>query len=1854
MRILRKDVVIHLLLLCITGLTACSEENNVVTGAGEGIQGDPWAPYLRQHATGLISRQAPVQISFLVDVASAEDVGNSAAAVMSIEPAINAAVTFVSPKEISIVPAQQWQPGQSYNLQLLPDRLSGVPDDLPPYRFTVNVIRQAFAITVERMDSVGAAGKAFNVTGALSTADIADAQAVEAMLKAQYLGRDVALVWKHNSNQRQHEFHIAGVERQPSAAELVLKYQGAGIGVNEAGEQKLTIPALGQFAVAQIRAIAQDRQYVLVELSDPVATNQDISGLVTLEGSGSTVERHGNSLRIYPETSLQGKIKVVIDAGLRNKQGKQLSARVEQLVFFSSQKPQVRFVGKGVILPRNPVLSIPFEAMNAHTVQVTAFQIFSDNIGQFLQQNRLDGDYELQRVGRYLWRRTIALPNPAVDKWSRYELDATALLKEHPGSLFRLTLSINRGDTLLSCGEDDVAVPVRQEPPPVNQEDESVEQSSGWDFATQYYGGDYDQLWKDRANPCKDAYYDYADGVQVHRNFMASNIGIIAKRNDRNDMRIITTDLGSAKPMPGVALKLFNYQNQQVGSASTDSDGFAALQLGSAPYYMLAVKGEEQGYLKLSSGSSLATSHFDVAGESAGAGIKGFIYGERGVWRPGDDIHLTFVLFDKDDRIPDQHPVTLHLYNPKGQLMQSLTNAQPVDDFYVFTLRTAEDAPTGSWEVRALVGGATFNRKLKIETVKPNRLKVEMELGPERLALAQMPVQGKLFAQWLHGATAGNMKAEVRVKLRPKSTRFTTFSDYSFDDPAREFSGEQQELFTGTLDEQGYANLQANIQADKSMAPGRLQAYFDLKVFEPGGDFSISTSSKEFDAFETYVGIKPPAGDAARNMLLTDTRHKVAVATVDAEGKPVSREKIQMRLYKLDWKWWWDKSGESLAQYASASYSSVLQEGIISTSEGRGSWEFEIKYPDWGRYLLRACDLQSEHCSGQIVYVDWPGWAGKEKEQSGAGANSLTFLTDKKDYQVGEQVQIQLPEATQGRALYTVETASRIVHQQWLEFDMQKTPPLSLTVTPEMSPTAYISITLLQPHGGRDNDRPLRMYGIAPINVQDPASHLQPVITADQEWRPLQPVSLDVHESAGRAMSYTLAVVDEGLLGLTAFRTPDLHQQFYRKEALGIATWDLFDDVAGAYSGQLDNLLALGGSDAADAGDQGRQKRRFPPVVQFLGPFQLAEGARNTHNLALPQYLGAVRVMVVAGHKGAYGSADTSVFVREPLSLLATVPRVLGPEELVTIPVNLFVMDESITEVKVQVSADEHFHQDFVQPPAVKFDKPGDKLGFITLRVASLIGKGRINVTAQGGKFSSSTEVFLDIRSANTPSTRISRALIEPGEQWSALVKPHGLPGTNRVLLETSVAPPLNLDSRLQYLVRYPHGCLEQVTSAVFPQLYLDKLLKLDEPTRKQVDEHVHAAIARLRQFQNAGGGFTYWPGQQQINEWATNYAGHFLIAAQTKGYPVPADMLQAWLGYQQSRAQNWVAGSGVSQLNQVYRLYTLALIGQASVAAMNRMREAKQLSNVARWQLAAAYHLAGMADAAGEITRGRDYSVSEYAGVDDTFGSRLRDQAIILESLASQQRLLEAKAVADDIAQALATERWFSTQSVAYSLLAMSRYLGGQKGGTAFQFTMQRDTQAAQTVQSDATMHAQELPDVDLAGEQLTLRNTAKLPLYATVYASGVPHAGEELAASEGMGLEVSYYDAKDKPLAVTKIPQGTGFLARIQVRNTSSRALKFLALSQVVPSGWEIDNERLGAAAEDMARDVDYQDIRDDRVLTYFELDAGASRTFESRLTATYLGRYYLPGVHVEAMYEVDKSARTKGQWVEVVAAP
>ncbi len=1830
---------------CALGLSACKTEKPAAPAEAE----KEWYRYISAFTSGAVSRKAKVRVLFVDNVGAP---GPAAAGLLEFSPAIAGAAEWRSPRELVFTPKGELEPGREYKAVVRVAKLLDLPKAYARFEFGFGVVRPGMEVLLEGLFAEDMDNPHVQVLrGRVATADAEERALVEKVLEAELAGRALPIDWSHAMDGLTHHFTVRGIERLEEASAVTLSWDGGPIRVESRGRRDVDVPARGDFQLVSVEPVAGETRHVLVRFSDPLARGQNLQGLIRVENRPLTFEIDGNVVRVYSTEDFLGSFTVQVLPGVRSYLGRRIASRADRQVTFESIRPQARFVGRGLILPRKDRLTVPIEAVNLRSVQVAAFQIYPGNMAQFFQVNPLEGAEELARVGRYLWRKTVALSDdPAVTgRWSRYELDVTPLFKENPGSLFRIVLSINRGNSTYPCaGSADAGRPAAEEPPLRNLDDAHWSRYSNWDYAGEGYDYSYGD-WGRRNDPCSDAYYSprYNPAALAGRNFFASNIGLVAKLEGNGRLHVVTTDIPTGRPLPGLRVRAFNYQNRLLGETTSDGNGFAVFDPGTRPFYVSADGGGDTGYLRVSGEGALPMSHFDVGGEVSEKGVKGAIYGERGVWRPGDTLHLTFALFDRGKVLPAGHPVALELVSPQGQVVRTLEPARSVEPFHAFRVETDETAPTGNWQARVLVGGLTFSKTLKIETVVPNRLKIVLDPGREVLTRKDMPLTAAVAAQWLHGAPAAGLKFDVGVRLTRRPTRFDRYQGYSFDDPARDFEGGTIEAAEGTLDAEGRAKAKIDIEP-RQPSPGSLEAAFTSRVFEESGDFSVDTLALPFHPYDAYVGLMTPAGDPARGMLLTDKDHEVRIVTVDAEGRPVSRDRIVVSLYKIEWRWWWERSGESLAQYVSSVETRPVLRGETSTRDGVGAWKFQVRYPEWGRYLVRAEDPEGGHASGRIVYVDWPGWAGRAREEGGAGATALALTADKTGYKVGEKAVVFLPEAVQGRALVSLENGTSVLDKFWVS-TVKGENRFEVPLTAAMAPNVYVHVTLVQPHQDKASDAPIRLYGAIPLMVEDPGTRLEPAIKAGDELRPREKFRVEVRETAGRPMTYTLAVVDEGLLGLTRFATPDLRKIFYAREALGVSTWDLFDMVAEAYGAELARVLALGGDESAEAADKAKQPRRFPPVVMFEGPFELRPGASGVHELLMPQYFGAVRIMAVAGREGAFGWAEKSVPVRRPLMTLATLPRVARPEEDVVMPVTVFVTDPAIKEVTVAVETDGAFEVVGERSKKIAFAKPGDGIVTFDLKTAGAVGRGEVRYRAAGGAERVDDAISIPVLAANTAMTRTTRLEVKPGETARSEVRPFGLEGTNAVSFEASSVPPLDLEKRLEYLIQYPHGCLEQTLSAAFPQLYLKGLVKLDERRTRDIQEHVKAAVDRMSSFQMANGGFAYWPGQRDSHEWTTTYAGYFLLEAARLGYHVPQAMLDAWRANQRLLANGYVTGGDAAELTQAFRLFALALARVPDLGAMNRLRETEGLPGLAAALLGAAFQVTGQSDAAADLAGRAKLEFRAYRDDRATFGSDIRDKALAVRAFVQMGHPARVRGLVEDIAKTFGSDLWLSTQETAFGLMAFAAFYGGAEVEPfryRFSWDGERDVDAGSATPFDR----REFPGFPAAGRTLAVTNTGTGPLYVSVYRRGVPPAGVETPAAEGLSIDVRYRDMRMNAVPLDRVGQGVDLVAEVRVTNRTPRRLENLVLTHITAAGFQIKNPRF-AGEGGVAASVDYQDIRDDRVYTYFGLDEKETKVFLVTMNASYRGRYYQPGLAVEAMYDAAIHANTKGQWTEIV---
>ncbi|WP_299671499.1 MG2 domain-containing protein [uncultured Polaribacter sp.] len=1814
--------------------------------------------YISYTTSGVVSVTEKININLAKEVEGWEADQEISADILAIKPFVSGKIKTINKHAFVFIPDENLDADTAYSVTLkLKEIYKNISQVFKEYTFQFKTITPNFSIQTNNLQSYN---KEYQyLEGVVKSADIISLEQAKLLINANQEGTSKSIVWNESYQKSKiFEFKIDSIQRFVEDSKIQVSWSGKPINADSKGENEIVIPGKNNFTVLSVKVNNTSEQYISINFSDALKKQQNFDGLVTIKNvKEPRFIINGNELKVFSETKFQGNILVSIFEGIKNSDGYKLKSNYTETITFQEKKPQIRAISNGTILPNSNDLKYNFEAINVKEVDVRIIKIYEDNVLQFLQENNINSnnEYAIKKVGRRVAKKTITLIDSKknnTQKWKSYSIDISKMVVTEPGAIYRIELSFNKNQTFYNCSESTVSTNINEFEDEYFSaydnfseiEDEEEREELYWDNKLyQYKNNRYN--WQERDNPCHDSYYN---NKGITQNLLASNLGIIAKKGADNSYFFAITNILNTKPEAGATVKLFNYQQQEILSTKTDTEGFTTVETPKNAAFAIVSKGKHKGYIKLFDGNSLSLSKFNVAGSKTQKGLKGFIYGERGVWRPGDSLHLTFLLNDADNQLPKNHPVKLEVRDPSGKLVYKKVTSENLNNFYKFTVTTLQEAKTGNYAAKISVGGAKFYKNLKIETVKPNRLKIKVDFDDEILS-SKNPIKGNLDVKWLHGTPAKNLKAEIKAKISTTNYSFKNYERYVFSDPSRKFSSEEINIFEGKLDANGVAKISSKLKIGKN-APGMLNVQFLVRAFENGGDFSIDAFTKKYAPFTSFVGLKSPEGNRYGSFF-TDENQTFSVVSVDEQGTPVQRDEIEVEIYQIQWRWWWSAAEDNLSKYTSSSYNKPYKTLKLSTnSKGKGSFNLNIPEEDKGRFLIRVIDKKSGHATGRTAYF-YKNWWQNSTSGDKEAAKMLVFSADKEIYDVGETAKITFPSGSKGRALISIENGTKVLETKWIK-TTKGTTSVEIPINKNMTPNVFVNISLLQPHQVLENDLPIRLYGVIPILVEDKNTKLEPQISMPNELQPQKEFVVNVSEKNNKPMTYTLAVVEEGLLDLTRFKTPNAYTTFYAREALGVKTWDIFEDVIGAYSGSVDQVFAIGG-DGNVAKGKNQKANRFKPVVKYLGPFYLEKGKTKSHKITLPNYIGSVRTMVIAGdvNNEAFGNAEKAVSVKKPLMVLATLPRKLSPKEKVTLPISVFAMDKKVKNVKIQVKTSNGISVIGNSSKTINFEKPDEKMMYFELDVLKANGINTVEIIATGNGEKSTYKVELDVVNPNPITSKIIDKTVEGKQTRKLNFETFGVEGSNTAILELSTIPSINFTGRLAYLIQYPHGCVEQTTSSVFPQLFLNDIFDLTSEKRQEIQRNIEKGIQRLGNFQKANGGLSYWMGEDSVNDWGTSYAGHFLLEAEKKGFVLPLTFKSNFIRYQKNAARNWRPNYNryTRDLAQAYRLYTLALAGSPDLSAMNRLREFKQISNEAKWRLAAAYALVGQKEASEEIMQKANLNFSGYNYYN--YGSVNRNRAMALETMLLTNNK-EAKDIAKKIAKELSTKSWMSTQTTAFCLLSMGKMVV-KNGGKAINIKYTNDGKS-EVVKTESTL-VQRTLKVKKGQNSININNNESNIVFARIINSGKLPLGEEIQESRGLSVSVAYKDLKGKTININNLKQGQDFVVKITVSNPKNETLKDVALTQIFPSGWEIVNTRFTDFGTTAKSDARYTDIRDDRVNFYFDLNEGRktseTKTFTVLVNAAYLGTYYLPGIQVEAMYDNDYLVRTKGGWIEVI---
>ncbi|RZM19302.1 MAG: hypothetical protein EOO88_38390, partial [Pedobacter sp.] len=626
-----------------------------------------------------------------------------------LSPSVKGTASWIDARTVEFKPEKEMNPDQLYEVNFKLGKVTNVPSKFEQLRFNFKTIKPSFRVTQTGLRSTGEKDKMF-ISGEVVTADIEDGKKIETVLSAMQNTAAKKIAWQHAG--KVHSYTVSDITRSSSEESLRLVWNGSKANMEVKGEIIRKIPAVGDFKLLDIMAVNDGQQYASVQFSDPIEIGQDLTGMVGFSNETDvSYTINGSEVKLFSAAPLAGNYTVNVNAGIKNKWAQSLPGGFTGNIIFESKKPAVTIIGRGNILPNSGKLLLPFDAINLNAVDISIIKIYENNVPQFFQQNDMGGDNDLRRVAKPIVQKTLRLDDDKLldlHSKQRFSLDIDKFLKTEPGAIYRVTIGFRPTYSVFSkatvdttAGDDGNS---NEEESYEGYEDEYASNDANakdaddefWNSYDSYYPYGYN--WERKDDPNSKSYY--TKDRWATRNILASNIGLTAKRGNDQSLTVAVSSILSTEPMAGVELQLLDYQKQILLKTTSDADGLAKFDLKRKPYLLLAKYNDERGYLKLDDGSSLPLTRFNVGGEQVQSGLKGFIYGERGVWRPGDPIYLTFILEDKLKTLPANHPVEFELYNPSGQLYKRITQTKSVDGFYSFHTATEISSPTGNWTAK--------------------------------------------------------------------------------------------------------------------------------------------------------------------------------------------------------------------------------------------------------------------------------------------------------------------------------------------------------------------------------------------------------------------------------------------------------------------------------------------------------------------------------------------------------------------------------------------------------------------------------------------------------------------------------------------------------------------------------------------------------------------------------------------------------------------------------------------------------------------------------------------------------------------------------------------------------------------------------------------------------------------------------------------------------------------------------------------------------------------------------------------------------------------------------------------------
>jgi uncharacterized protein YfaS (alpha-2-macroglobulin family) len=1538
---------------------------------------------------------------------------------------------------------------------------------------------------------------------------------------------------------------------------------------------------------------------VCVQFSDDIAVKRPgLADFVTVEGGpGLAVDPQARQICI--DGVKHGvRYTVRLRAGLPAADGEALLHPVELSIYVRDRSPWVGFAGNSYILPAGADATIPISSVNTDTAKATIYRVgdraLAETIrsGTFLNTlSRYSADDIANNLGEKVWEGEIGI-KPELNQNVITAIPIGLAVKNMQPGAYVITAAAATGKA------DEYS-----------------------DLATQW--------------------------------FIVTDLGLTTLSGN-DGVHVMVRSLATAKPVPNAKLRLVAVNNEILGEAATDAAGYARFQPGlargtggRAPQLVTAENSSDYAFIDLTRAAFDLTDR-GVGGRPAPKALDVFLTPERGIYRPGETVHLTAIVRDARANAVTGLPITLTMERPDGvEATRAVLNDGGLGG-YTKDVALDVNAMRGSWRVKLYAdpkGLPVAETSVLVEDFEPERL--EFALSSPAMAFdPKGSTEIDIAARYLYGAPAPDLTAEGEISLRAAST-VAAYPGYSFGLAEEKIEALLEPLPIDVLtDAEGKASFDV-VLPELPTTAHPFSGTLAVRLTDTNGRAIQRTLSLPVGTDKPLIGVKTLFTDGAQE----NSTVAFEAIFVGADGKRAAKRNVAWKLERIDSDYQWYRSNGRW------NYEVVTN----ATRVGGGTVDFTVGAPTritadvtWGDYRLTVQDDTVPAATSVEFYAGW-----YRAVASSDTPDTLQVSLDKAAYKVGDVAHLKLDPRFAGVALISV-IDDRLIATKAVDVPAAGAT-VDLDVTDAWGPGAYVTATLYRPMDLPANRMPSRALGLAWAKVSPGDRQLNVALGVATEMRPRQAMTIPIaigNLPAGAEAYVTVAAVDVGILNLTNFKPPAPDDWYFGQRRLGVDIRDVYGLLIDRTQGALGTVRSGG-----DGG--GGSRLGAPPPTQKLlafysGIVRVGADGKAAVSFDIPEFNGSVRVMAMAWSKDGVGHATKDVIVRDPVVVTASIPRFLAVGDTSRLLIEIDNVAGAAGNYTLSVASGRGL--DIATPTANPYRLDAKQRLSVILPIKGNLPSDtdvRVSLAAPGGE-TYGTTVTLGVRAPGLPVTQ--RTTVAVAANGGTLTLDRALTarfvnGTASVAVSLGGAGPLDVAGIMAALDRYPYGCVEQITSRAMPLVYLDDVaVSIGLAADQEVRKRVQLAVAGVLADQAASGAFGLWgPEDAGGNLWLDAYVTDFLTRAADKNYEVPALAKRLALDNLANRVA-YAADFSSGGEDIAYALYVLARNGRAAIGDLRYYADSKLAafsSPLSKAQIGAAMSLYGdrqradRAFTAAMADLNRADALAADRGYRADYGSNLRDSAAVL-TLAAETKSggVDLRSLATRIAASSQTRRYTSTQENAWMLLAAAALI--------------KDSQMTRFQLDGATVSGplfRTFTDTRIASGPVTVTNLGTDSLVAVVAATGVPIVPEPVGGN-GFKIVREVFDTDGKPVRLATVKQNDRFVVLLRV-TAENKDGGHMMIVDPIPAGFEIENPDL-SFNEDvtfypwLTTDIaDHTEARTDRFMAAMDRFSGDPLEYSVAYTmrAVSPGVFTAPAATVEDMYRPERNARTATGKVEVV---